>query len=368
MKNPGMLPPRPAARFVALDGVRGIAALAVVLYHYSEFGSGTPWLPRAWLAVDVFVCLSGFVIAHNYRRRIEAGMSFAEFLRRRLARLYPVYLFGLVLGMIVFVAAPVAPAAMSAAQFAIAAALGALVLPFPNELVMTQGTGHVVGALFPFDGPAWSMFFELAVNAAFFAFAARRRMRLGPMLAISAALYLGIAYASTGLNAGWSLDTFATGFPRVAFAFFAGVALHRARERDDGARKSRAGTWAVPAVLAMLAVFALPAALPGGPLVSALGALGLGSLVVRTCAVVRPGPRLAALCHRLGWLSYPLYIVHVPLFGGLALLDPAGGWPAPAWAIVGAKTLTALALAWCVAWLDDARRRHRRGVASASAR
>ena len=367
-----MLSPRPGMRFVALDGVRGIAAAAVVLFHYSEF-NGTPWLPRAWLAVDVFVCLSGFVIAHKYQHAVEAGMSFGEFFRRRLGRLYPVYLFGLILGALVFVAAPVAPAGFTAARFATSMALGVLVLPYPNDIVMTQGTGHVAGVLFPLNGPSWSMFFELAVNAVFFAIVVRRHKRLGLLLAISAALYLGIAQASTGLNAGWSLHTFAAAFPRVAFAFFAGVALYRSGEPHASAR-FRPARWALPAVLLMLVVFVLPARLPAplpvAGLVSAFGVLALGPLIVWTHAAARPGPLLAALCSRLGWLSYPLYIVHVPLFNGLALFDPPGGWPAPPWAVIVAKTALALALAGGVAWLDDARRRwqRRQSVASAGAR
>jgi peptidoglycan/LPS O-acetylase OafA/YrhL len=69
-------------RFDALDGLRGIVALAVVIYHYGDH-LGLPWLPHAWVAVDTFFILSGFVLAHSYTRRVHAGMGFVDFARKR---------------------------------------------------------------------------------------------------------------------------------------------------------------------------------------------------------------------------------------------------------------------------------------------
>jgi peptidoglycan/LPS O-acetylase OafA/YrhL len=63
-----------AGRFDALDGLRGIAALAVVFFHYGE-RMGHEWLPHAWVAVDTFFVLSGFVLMHAFGRRIAQGMS-----------------------------------------------------------------------------------------------------------------------------------------------------------------------------------------------------------------------------------------------------------------------------------------------------
>src|SRR5690242_10504277 len=67
----------------ALTGVRGYAALAVVLYHYRVPGFG--W---GWLSVDVFFVLSGFVLAHVYRD----GLRPSEFLWARFARTIPTHL------------------------------------------------------------------------------------------------------------------------------------------------------------------------------------------------------------------------------------------------------------------------------------
>jgi peptidoglycan/LPS O-acetylase OafA/YrhL len=48
--------------------------------------------------------LSGFVIAYSYRSRLEAGMSLGDFALRRFIRLYPMIIFGLLLGVGVEVA------------------------------------------------------------------------------------------------------------------------------------------------------------------------------------------------------------------------------------------------------------------------
>src|SRR5438552_3198733 len=102
----------------------------------------------------------------------RCGMPFVEFMRRRFARLYPIYLFGLLFGAAMFLATEAYPHGYGAATFAKTLALGLLVLPYLNDAVQPQGTGHATGLLFPFNGPSWSMFFELAVNVGFFALVA----------------------------------------------------------------------------------------------------------------------------------------------------------------------------------------------------
>ena len=85
--------------FTTLDGLRGIAAIAVVARHapflWGEHGP-TGALSESYLAVDFFFVLSGFVLAHAYGSRFQHGLSNAAFMRTRLLRLYPLYLLALV--------------------------------------------------------------------------------------------------------------------------------------------------------------------------------------------------------------------------------------------------------------------------------
>jgi peptidoglycan/LPS O-acetylase OafA/YrhL len=86
-----------ADRFEMLDLLRGIAALAVLIYHSDNF-LGIQLLPNAYLAVDLFFMLSGFVIAHNYDPKIGSGMTLKEFMLHRGIRLFPCYWLALAIG------------------------------------------------------------------------------------------------------------------------------------------------------------------------------------------------------------------------------------------------------------------------------
>lgn len=86
-------PVAPAARpdyVPALDGLRGIAVLLVLLYH-----AGFPFGDGGWLGVDVFFVLSGFLITERLcdEHRTRGSISFPAFWRRRFARLLPAYYF-----------------------------------------------------------------------------------------------------------------------------------------------------------------------------------------------------------------------------------------------------------------------------------
>lgn len=337
-----MQAPCAPARFTALDGVRGVAAVAVVLFHFSQL-EASPWLRRGWLAVDVFFCLSGFVIAHSYQHKIERGLGFVAFARARLSRLYPLYLLALFLGALTFLGTLEHHRDVSAGEIATAVALGALALPYMNDIVVADGEGRITGALFPLNDPAWSLFFELFVNVLFFVVLLLRWRRISVLVAAGALCYLFVARWH-GLNAGWDTDTFIVGFPRVVYAFFAGVLIYRLRDRAFTAPT----TWGLLAMLAMVASFLLPAS----PWISVACVLLVGPLVIWVNAAVSPGPRLASWGAFLGGISYPLYITHVPVYRALSMVEPAGGWQAPGWAVILGCTGVAMLAAWGGALLD----------------
>ena len=86
----------------SLTPLRGIAAMAVLLYHSSflayHFGGGAPpgICRRGYLAVDLFFFLSGFVLTHVYGSRLAANRDWPAigwFLWARFCRIYPAALF-----------------------------------------------------------------------------------------------------------------------------------------------------------------------------------------------------------------------------------------------------------------------------------
>ena len=90
----------------SLTGLRGVAALYVLGYHYAAVSNPRAQRPmllaHGYLAVDLFFVLSGFVMTLNYARLFESGFTIRagrDFLTRRLARVYPLYLASTVLSL-----------------------------------------------------------------------------------------------------------------------------------------------------------------------------------------------------------------------------------------------------------------------------
>jgi len=85
----------PDRNFAVLDALRGLCAVLVALLHFHTTGyiTSVPIVRNAWLFVDFFFVLSGFVIAHSYGDRLAAGqISVARFMGLRMGRIYPLHL------------------------------------------------------------------------------------------------------------------------------------------------------------------------------------------------------------------------------------------------------------------------------------
>ena len=101
----------PKQHFEILDGLRGVAAMMVVLFHLCETWNGgnhaRQIINHGYLAVDFFFLLSGFVVAYAYDDRwhpagARSPMSVAGFFKRRLIRLQPMLIMGNLLGAALF--------------------------------------------------------------------------------------------------------------------------------------------------------------------------------------------------------------------------------------------------------------------------
>lgn len=85
-------------RIETLTATRGFAALMVVVFHFGTevfpFNKAEQFFTGGNLGVSYFFVLSGFVLYHTYRQR---EISFGNFMKRRLARIAPLYYFALML-------------------------------------------------------------------------------------------------------------------------------------------------------------------------------------------------------------------------------------------------------------------------------
>jgi peptidoglycan/LPS O-acetylase OafA/YrhL len=80
-------------RFEVLDSWRGICACLVALFHFhtNSFTENLSFFKNAYLFVDFFFVLSGFIIFSTYEERLKAGLSLLKFMVLRFGRLYPLH-------------------------------------------------------------------------------------------------------------------------------------------------------------------------------------------------------------------------------------------------------------------------------------
>src|SRR5271170_7062792 len=95
-----------ARRISSLDGMRGIAAIAVMMFHFNIFflpQARLPFLGRAYLSVDLFFLLSGFVMTHVYGRELASNWRahWLKFAIARFARIYPLFALTMLVMMII---------------------------------------------------------------------------------------------------------------------------------------------------------------------------------------------------------------------------------------------------------------------------
>jgi peptidoglycan/LPS O-acetylase OafA/YrhL len=292
--------------YFGLDGARGIAALAVVLFHRAAW-TGLPSLAHnAYLAVDLFFMLSGFVVAKAYANRIVEGMSFTEFAAVRLIRLVPMHAVGIALGTLALLAGIAAKKVESDfGSIAVGAVTGLLFIPLPVEILASP---HIP-PIFPINGPVWSLFYELLANAAlFFAlpFATRRRVLAVVVVSFVALVLTSWKYGS--LHLGWAPGNFLGAVPRTVFGFAMGMLFYVYPRPSGGA-----SFWKI---LIALAFIALVLAIPH-PRANILDPFVVLTLMGAGWVLIAWQPQvgmLAKLCSFLGAMSYPIYVLHMPIF------------------------------------------------------
>lgn len=324
-------------RYAILDGLRGMAALVVILFHgfetYIPF-FGTQHINHGYLAVDFFFVLSGFVIGYAYDDRWDR-MSTWSFFKRRLIRLHPMVVAGTLFGACLFFFGESDYFSLIGGtepwKFFLCIVLGLLMIPAGTGLDI-RGWGETNSL----NGPNWSLTFEYIGNI-LYAFVLRRlpTVVLGMLCVASAFLTMNLALGwdvfgffaqpKYDVIGGWSItpDQMYVGFSRLLYPFLCGLLISRllpkfiTKENPSGSPLGiRGGFWWASLLLVVL--FAVPQI--GGKSCVADGLYQVFAIVVMFPVIVLIGAgskttdkRSAKWCETLGNLSYPLYITHFPL-------------------------------------------------------
>ena len=329
-------------RIATLTGLRGVAAVCVLLYHiphqpaFERFAM--PLFSRAYLAVDLFFILSGFVISLGYHERVvkHPGMaSYADFLINRMARVWPLHFIAmLVYGLRVAVN-------ISGSQ-TIDLDVGSIIA----NLLMVQSWGWGTVAI---AGNSWSVSTELAAYLLYplIAIAAFSRWA-GVQAAICVALFAVVA--ASGLGASGPMDVIngdsVLPLLRCLAGFSLGVLTYRVAEQPWSRRVvDRPGGFAMTCGLIAAALM-----LPRGDIV----VVCLMPALVLSCYYDGRAARAAManpISLHLGLISYSIYLWH-PLVRDVAAramgMAQARGWAGFDWLFV----VLAIAATWLLCWIS----------------
>ena len=305
-----------------LDGLRGVAAVLVVLFHvfevHSQGNHAKQFINHGYLAVDFFFLLSGFVLGYAYDDR-WGKMTLKDFFKRRIIRLQPMIIIGSIIGALLFYFQD-SPGLgwggiheVSIWKVLLVTAIGFTLIPVGKGLDI-RGWNE----MHPLNGPAWSLFFEYIANI-IYALVLRRVSKFTLILLVFIAASITIQYAFTNPNGdiigGWSIDDptqLRIGFTRLAFPFLAGLLLARIG-------KFRYTKNAFLSASILLVVFLSMPHLGGdnniwNRLFECFCLIILFPFVIWLGAGGKiQGKKSSRACKFLGDISYPIYITHFPI-------------------------------------------------------
>lgn len=207
--------------FLNLESLRGIAAISVALYHFDN-GShfNNPFVENAWLMVDFFFVLSGFVVSLNYIHRLSTAQQLFAFQKKRFLRLYPLHFFLLIVFLVIEIAKYIVDIKLNLVANSPAFSDNNLSAFLANLLLVHSWTMSNA----TFNHPSWSISAEVFTYALF--------AILVYLTSWSRTLFLVIISISI-FGLGWLIDSYGmeiyntTGLLRCIYSFFIGVLTHQ---------------------------------------------------------------------------------------------------------------------------------------------
>lgn len=343
--NTSSIPLKSRPHFEILDGLRGIAAISVVIFHFMEIAIpdySKSFISHAYLAVDFFFCLSGFVIAYAYDQRLEK-IGVIKFLQLRLIRLHPLVIIGSVIGLLVFVFDPFNDLFhLYSGKTLLLFLTSCFMIPYP--LVPERYFN-----LFHLNPPTWSLFWEYIANIIYALILVRLTKKILWLFTVLAAIALYYeAHRSGFLGLGFGGDNVVAGGIRVCFSFLLGILVYR----SNWIIKSKLGF--LPIGLGLVLVFMIPFSEKINSVVDPTIVVFLFPVLVALGAGARLKPELKSICKFSGDISYPLYMIHYPFIwlfmSWVEVTKPSIGQMAP---FIAGGVLLLVAFAYIIfKWVD----------------
>ncbi|HEY4875177.1 MAG TPA: acyltransferase [Puia sp.] len=302
-----------------LDGLRGVASVIVVAFHLFEAHSTSHLdqiINHGYLAVDFFFVLSGFVVGYAYDDR-WGRMSVGDFFKRRLVRLQPMVIMGMIVGALFFYFQDSAMWPMihqvPVWKMLIVMLIGFTLIPVPPSMDI-RGWQE----MHPLNGPGWSLFFEYIANI-LYGVVVRKFSKIVlsvfVFLAACALIQLAVTSPAGDIIGGWSIDAeqLRIGFTRVIYPFFAGLLLYRAGKLIHIKNAFFWCSLLITIVLVMPRIGGSEHLWMNG-LYDSLTIIFIFPLIVFLGASGEvTGKFSSRICKFLGDISYPVYITHYPL-------------------------------------------------------
>ena len=302
-----------------LDGLRGIAALIVVAFHFCEAHATSRFdqiINHGYLAVDFFFVLSGFVIGYAYDDR-WGKITIGDFFKRRLIRLQPMVIMGSIIGAICFYfqASDFFPliAKTPVWEMLIVMIIGCTLIPIPKSMDI-RGWQE----MHPLDGPAWSLFFEYIGNILYALFVRKFSNTLLAILVFLCGImmiHLTVTSPNGDIIGGWSIDPtqLYIGFTRLLYPFFSGLLLFRLVKPGNVKHGFLLSTLLIVVVLVFPRIGGKENLWQNGLYDSLNIIITFPTIVYFGASGILKGDFQHKTCKFLGDISYPLYITHYPI-------------------------------------------------------
>ncbi len=324
-------------RVPELDGLRGLACLVVLLYHFKPHA-----LPGGWAAVDLFFLLSGFLITSIILKHAAERRFLLHFYVRRGLRIWPVYY------LIVLLLAAVSPILPRPCDFS----------GLPYLLTYTQNIPHYWSGNAPEFSPYLAHTWSLAIEEQFYLVWPLLVCLVGRRGVVPLALAVAaVSVGARGLGFHWWL--LLSRGDGLALGALLAVLLENRRESEPqrlGLRRSFGGVSLI-ALACLVSVFATGGIAAVGPprwpalTILAVNLLGFGAVGLVLCHEGSPALKLLRTRWLVttGKLSYGLYMYHlVVLMLGDDLARSFGLGGRPFWreVLMGAVIVGLAALSW----------------------